>query len=52
MSYTTNVTPERYDSIQEAAEAIQDQALGAGGTIYDEDDHPVAQLGPDGLIVY
>lgn len=52
MKYTTNVTPDFYDSIEEAAEAIQDEALGAGGTIYDDTGKPVAQLGPDGLIVY
>ncbi|HXG94121.1 MAG TPA: hypothetical protein VNN73_17390 [Blastocatellia bacterium] len=52
MTYTTNVAPGHYDTIQEAAEAIETLGLGQGGTIYDETGKPVAQYGPDGLIEY
>lgn len=52
MTYTTNVTTDTYDSIEEAAQAILDGGLGQGGTIYDESGKPVAQVGPDGLVEY
>ena len=52
MAYTTNLTTGTYETIQEAAEAMESEGLGQGGTIYDENGKPVAQLGPDGLIVY
>ncbi len=47
--FTTNATPDYYDTLEEAA--LDLEAQGLAGTIY-EDAIPVAQYGPDGLILY
>jgi hypothetical protein len=47
--FTTNATPDYYETLQDAAEDLQAQGLAS--TIY-QDGWPVAQYGPDGLIKY
>jgi len=50
--FTTNLTTGGFETIEEAAQAILDSGLGQGGTIYDESGNAVAQVGPDGLIIF